>query len=116
MTPATANLINSICLILMGIWGYFEVSSITALIPVGFGVVLLICYFISNAKPNLNKVIAHVAVLFTLIILGALLGVRLPKSIDAGGVGLFRVVAMISTSILSMVFFVKNFIDSRKNK
>ena len=116
MTPARANLINSICLITMGIWGYIEVSSVTALIPVFFGVVCLICYLISNAKPNLNKIVAHIAILFTLIILSALLGMRLPKSLDSGGVGLFRVIAMITTSSLAIVFFVKNFIDNKKNK
>ena len=89
MTPAKANLINALCLIVMGIWGYFEVSSVTALIPVAFGIVLLLCYFVSASRPNLNKIVAHVAVLFTLIILSALIGMRLPKSLDAGGLGLF---------------------------
>ncbi len=116
MNPAKANLLNAITLIIMGLWGYVEVNSPTALIPVGFGVVLLVCFFVSQSKPNLNKLVAHVAVLFTLIILSALVGMRLPKSLDAGGVGLLRVLAMISTSVLAIVYFIKNFIDSRKNK
>ena len=41
---------------------------------------------------------------------------RLPKSLDSGGVGLIRVVIMILTSIFSMVYFVKSFITNRKNK
>lgn len=116
MNPAKANLLNAITLIIMGLWGYVEVNSPTALIPVGFGVVLLVCFLVSQSKPNLNKLVAHVAVLFTLIILSALVGMRLPKSLDAGGVGLLRVLAMISTSVLAIVYFIKNFIDSRKNK
>ena len=44
---------------------------------------------------NGNKIIAHIAVLGTLIILIALVGMRLPKSIDQGGIGLYRVIAMI---------------------
>ena len=41
MNSTKANILNSVCLILIGLWGYFEVSSPTALIPVGFGVALL---------------------------------------------------------------------------
>ena len=113
MNSTKANILNSVCLILIGLWGYFEVSSPTALIPVGFGVALLLC---TPGLKNENKVIAHVAVLLTFIILIALTGMRLPKSLDQGGVGLLRVVLMIGTSVISMVFFVKSFISNRKAK
>ena len=63
-----------------------------------------------------NKVISHLAVLATLVILVALIGMRLPKSLDQGGVGLFRVIAMISTSLIAMIAFVKSFIKNRKSK
>ena len=63
-----------------------------------------------------NKVISHLAVFATLLILVALIGMRLPKSLDQGGVGLFRVIAMISTSLLAMVAFVRSFIKNRKSK
>ena len=111
MNAAKANLINSISLIVFGLWGYFEVTSPTALIPVGFGVVLLLCY--SGVK-NQNKVIAHIAVLLTLVILLALVGMRLPKSLESGGIGLFRVVAMCLTSVLAMIYFVRSFIEARR--
>jgi hypothetical protein len=39
---------------------------------------------------------------------------RLPKSIDQGGLGLVRVLLMIGTSILSMVCFIKSFIANKK--
>ena len=81
MNASKANLINSISLIGFGLWGYFEVTSPTALIPVGFGLILLLCY---NGVKNQNKIIAHVAVLLTLVILLALVGMRLPKSIETG--------------------------------
>ena len=113
MNASKANLINSISLIAFGLWGYFEVTSPTALIPVGFGVVLLLCY---NGVKTQNKVVAHIAVLLTLVILLALIGMRLPKSIEDGGIGLVRVILMISTSVLAMVYFVKSFIDARKAK
>ena len=116
MEAIKANSINSVCLILMGVWGYLEVSSVTALIPVFFGVILLLCSAIMTKRPNLNKLIAHIAILLTLLLLFALIGMRLPKSLATGGVGLFRVLSMIATSIFAMVYFVKNFIDNRKNK
>ena len=111
MNATKANLINSVSLIVFGLWGYFEVTSPTALIPVGFGVILLLCY---NGVKNNNKIIAHIAVLLTLLILVALLGMRLPKSLESGGAGLFRVIAMCTTSAISMVYFVKSFIEARR--
>ena len=113
MNATTANLINSISLITVGLWGYFDVLSPTALIPVAIGVFLLGCY---NGVKNQNKVISHVAVLLTLLILIALVGMRLPKSINKGGTGLIRVIIMIITSSFSMIFFVRSFIAARKNK
>ncbi len=113
MNPYKANLLNSLSLIIIGFWGYFESSSVTALIPVVFGFVLLAC---SKGVKNQNKIIAHVAVLFTLIILLALVGMRLPKSIGSGGIVLVRVLVMISTSALAMIYFVKSFIEARRNK
>ncbi len=116
MNPKTANLINSISLILMGIWGFIDVSSPTALIPTIFGILILICFFLSNKNEKLNKIFVHVAILLTILILFALIFTRLPKSIDDGGVGLIRVLIMIGTSIFSTVIFIKNFIDARRYK
>ena len=76
-----------------------------------FGFILIVC---SKGVKSQNKLVAHIAVLLTLIILLALVGMRLPKSIDSGGLGLIRVLAMIATSTLAMIFFVKSFIDARK--
>ena len=112
MEASKANLINSLSLIVFGLWGYIDSSSMTALIPVGIGLTL---GALTNGIKNGNKIIAHIAVLGTLIIF-ALIGMRLPKSIDQGGVGLFRVIAMISTSLLAMTAFIKSFIKNRKSK
>jgi uncharacterized membrane protein (UPF0136 family) len=111
MTTTKANLLNSITLIVIGLWGYFDVGSPTALIPVFFGVILFLC---NNGVKNENKVIAHIAVLLTLLLLIALVGMRLPKSIDSGGIGLYRVLAMILTSTLAMITFIRSFINARK--
>jgi|TARA_B110000240_G_scaffold196357_1_gene248332 uncharacterized membrane protein (UPF0136 family) len=113
MKTYQVNLLNSIVLIIIGLWGYFEVVSPTALIPVFFGLVLLLC---NGGVKKENKVIAHIVVLLTLLLLVALVGMRLPKSLDSGGLGLIRVIAMISTSTIAMVTFIKSFIANRKNK
>ena len=113
MNVTTANLINSISLITVGLWGYFDVLSPTALIPVSIGVFLIACY---NGVKNQNKIISHIAVLLTLLILVSLVGMRLPKSINKGGIGLVRVIIMILTSSLSMIFFIRSFIAARKSK
>ena len=111
MNSLKANILNSISLIVIGLWGYLEVISPTALIPVGFGAVLILC---SSGVRKENKLVAHIAVLLTLLILIALVGMRLPKSFNQGGLGLLRVLLMIGTSTFSMVYFVKSFITNRK--
>tara|TARA_B100001113_G_C20750722_1_gene466499 strand:- start:15 stop:365 length:351 start_codon:yes stop_codon:yes gene_type:complete len=115
MNPAKANLVNSLCLIGVGLWGYFSVSSPTAFIPVGFGVLLLLCYRVILKKPELNKLVSHIAVTLTLIILAALVGVRLPKALDSGGSSLVRAIMMITTSVYAMLAFIKSFIDARRH-
>ena len=116
MNPKFANIMNSVALIIMGLWGFIDVSSPTALIPTAFGILIFICFLLSERNAKLNKIFSHVAILLTLLILFALIGTRLPKSIDDGGIGLLRVLIMIGTSILSIVIFIKSFIDARYNK
>ena len=109
------NLVNSIALISMSAWGYIDTNSFTALIPAAFGVVLLILgTMLTNEK--LVKLSAHLVVLFTLLILLALVIQVLPGVLDRGGIGLIRVIIMISTSSIAMIVFVKSFIDNRKSR
>ena len=113
MNATKANLLNSIVLIAVGGWGYFDGDgkSITALIPVIFGVVLLLCY--SGIKKQ-NKVIAHIAVLATFI---CLLGLFMPLNgaIERGNdIAVGRVSAMIVSSFAALIFFIKSFIENRK--
>ncbi len=111
MNAPKANLLNALTLIIMGLWGYYATQSGTAFIPVGIGVALLLCH--PGVKSE-NKMIAHIAVVLTLLILLALLGMRLPKAIDAGGMSLVRTIIPIVTSIIAMVAFIKSFIAARK--
>jgi NADH:ubiquinone oxidoreductase subunit 6 (subunit J) len=114
MNAATANAINSIALIGLGLWGYFgaaEKASPTAMIPVAFGLVLI------AMTPGIikhNKMIAHVAVLLTLLILIALI-MPLKGAIGRGDtMAIIRVGAMMATSAFAMLMFIKSFIDARK--
>lgn len=111
MNVGNANLLNAVTLIGMGLWGYKATGSNTAFIPVIFGVVLLV---LTNSIRNHNKVVAHIAVLLTLLVLGAMIGMRLPKSLDQGGPGMYRVIAMIATGLIAMFYFIKSFIDARR--
>ena len=109
------NLINSIALISMSAWGYVDTNSFTALIPAIFGIILLLLgTMLTNDK--LVKLSAHLVVLFTLLILLALVIQVLPGVLDRGGIGLIRVILMISTSSIAMIVFVKSFIDNRKSR
>ena len=109
------NLINSIALISMSAWGYIDTNSFTALIPAAFGLILLVLgTMLTNDK--LVKLSAHLVVLFTLLILLALVIQVLPGVVDRGGIGLIRVILMISTCSIAMIVFVKSFIDNRKSR
>jgi len=119
MKTHQANLLNSITLILMPLWAYltFEGTvdkpeqSVTAFIPLFFGVVLLLC---NGGVKKENKIIAHIAVLVTLI---ALLGLTMPlKAAVADGrtLSIIRVAAMLLTGSLAMISFIKSFIAARK--
>ena len=113
MNATKANLLNSAILIAVGGWGYFDGDgkSVTALIPVIFGVVLLLC---NNGIKNQNKVIAHIAVLATFICLVGLF-MPLKGAVERGNdIAVGRVSAMIISSITALIFFIKSFIENRK--
>ena len=122
MKTEQSNLLNSLTLIAVGLWGYFDVSVYdlsviisfehwTALIPVIFGFILLLCH---KGVKNNSKLIAHIAVVMTLLIFIALVGKRLPISLEQGGTGLFRIIAMSLTSLIALIVFVRSFISNRK--
>ena len=111
MEASKANLINSLSLIVFGLWGYIDSSSMTALIPVMFGVVLLLC---NNGIKKENKLIAHLAVLATII---CLLGLFMPLkgALDRGdNLGIIRVSIMTITCATAVVSFVQSFIKARR--
>ena len=115
MRPHIANFINAIVLISLSSWGYFssDTPSITALIPTFIGIVLLIC---SAGVKKENKIIAHVAVLLTLVILAGLIK-PLFGALDRGDTAaIIRVCIMILSSVIAMIIFIRNFIDAKKKR
>ena len=110
-----SSLINSIILILLGGFGYVQSSSPspTALIPVAGGISLLLMY---PGVKSQNKIIAHIAVLVTFIML---LGLFMPLmgSIGRGDTNaVIRVAVMLLFTTQALFFFIKSFIDARKSK
>ena len=115
MKAYTISLINSLVLVTMGLWGYFESDSrpITALIPVIVGIILVV---INNGVKKENKIIAHIAVLLTLIITIGLIKPFLGSLEKANITGTIRVSLMILSSLWAMIAFIQSFIAARKSK
>lgn len=115
MNAAKASLINAILLIAMGLWAYVAAESApkTAFVPVGFGVALLA---LNPGVKKENKVLAHIAVVLTLLVLLALI-MPLIGSINRGNaMAVVRVLVMMASSAFAMVYFIKSFKAARQAK
>lgn len=115
MKAHIVSFIHSLSLICFGTWGYFgsEVRPVTALIPVVIGVILIA---LNGGIKKENKVVAHIAVLLTVIILFGLLKPLSSQFAAGDGLGIFRVGTMTLTTLWAISAFVKSFIAARKNK
>jgi hypothetical protein len=115
MKPYLITLINALTLAIIGVWGYFgsDSPSFTALIPVFTGIVLLI--FVKGIKDS-NRVVAHITVILTLIMLIALI-----KPLTGGlsrndSAAVIRVLIMMATCALALVVYIKSFMEARKHR
>jgi predicted ferric reductase len=115
MNAHKASLINAILLVTLSLWGYFssETPSITALIPAFVGVILIA---INKGVKKENKVIAHIAVVLTLVILVGLIKPLLGAVDRSDNLAILRVLIMIISTIMAMIYFIKSFIQVRKNR
>ncbi|MGH8047034.1 MAG: hypothetical protein ACREKL_07285 [Chthoniobacterales bacterium] len=92
----------------------------TALIPAGFGLLLIVCGIIGLAKPALRMHAMHGSALLGLIGAGAGLGMSLPKLPDiiAEVFGQHAAVwEKLAMGVISLVFLglcVKSFVDARR--
>jgi len=116
MNAGNANMINAIVLVAFGIWGIKSTGlegSLTPIIPVVVGIILFVC---TNFVRNHHKIVSHIAVVLTLLIL---LGLARPfmKAIEGGNsMVMFRTGTMMLTSLIAFVAFIKSFRDARKAK
>lgn len=113
MNAHVASLINALTLIALGGWGYFESGAGTALIPVVGGLILVA---LNSGVKKENKVIAHIAVVLTLILLIGLFKPLMGAIADGRTMAIVRVSIMLLTAVLAKVYFVKSFIDARKKR
>ena len=106
---------NAIILVSLGLWGYFssDTPSPTALIPVLIGGILL---GMNRGIKSHNKVVAHIAVLLTLLILLGLFKPLMGAIKRESTEGIIRVGVMLISTVLAMVFFIRSFIEARRNK
>ncbi len=103
--------LNGLVLVGFGLWGYFQGRSATALIPVGFGTVLLVLY------PSVRKeamVMAHIAVLLTVLILIGLIKPLSAACERGDGGAIFRTSTMFISTLFALICFIKKFIDIRR--
>lgn len=113
MKAHIVSLIHAIALIGLGGYGYLssDTPSVTALIPVVFGVLLLA---MNNGVKKENKVIAHIAVLLTLLIIIGLIKPLTGAMGRGDSAAVARVATMLVLGVLAMVSFVRSFIAARK--
>ena len=116
MKPSKANILNSLTLIVFGIWGAYPyifsgAGSVTSLIPLLFGLLLL---SLNNGMKKENKMIAHIVVLVTFVILVALIMPLKGAFERSDTMALIRVGIMLLTSFLAMITFIQSFIQARK--
>lgn len=113
MKPHKISLIHAIALVALGSFGAMSSESMTAWIPTVFGVLLLAC---NRGVKNEHKVLAHVAVLLTLLIV---IGLVKPLQGALGREDMAaaaRVATMLGLSVVALATFVKSFMDARKKK
>ena len=107
MKAHIASLINAVVLIALSLWGYFssETPSMTALIPTAIGAALLL---LNPGVKKENKVIAHIAVVLTLL---ALLGLIMPLfgALERGDyMAVLRVAIMLLFTTIAMISIIRS--------
>jgi hypothetical protein len=114
MKPYFINFLNAIVLISLGSWGYLssDTPSVTALIPVVAGTVLVL---ITPGFKKGNRILAHVAVVLTFLILAGLIKPLSGAIGRSDSLGIARVLVMMITSTIAMIFFIRSFVEARKN-
>ncbi len=117
MKAATANFLNALVLITAGLYGYFGVTasdgshSYTALIPAAFGLLFL---GLQKGVASANKVIAHIVVLLTALLLVMCI-MRFMK-VDEWDTKKYIFLACIISNAVALIAFIGSFAAARRNK
>ena len=117
MKAATANLLNSIVLIIAGLYGYFLIltpegtHAPTALIPAAFGLLFLI---LQKGVASANKIVSHLVVVLTLVLL-IICAMRFFK-IEEWGPKKYLFLACILSNAVALIAFIGSFIEARKTE
>jgi len=113
MKVYVVSMLNAVVLILLGLWGYWgsQSPSPTALIPVFAGIILL--SLIRGLKAG-NRIIAHISVLLTFVLLIAFIKPLTGSIGRADNGAIVRIVIMMIACAVSMVYFIRSFIVVRK--
>ena len=113
MNTQKSSFLNALILILFGCWAYFtsESPSMTSLIPVFFGFILIL---FNKGLKNKNKIAAHLVVFLTLIILVALF-MPLKAAIGrADNIAIVRVSVMLLSTIFAFYYQIQSFVNARR--
>lgn len=117
MKAAQANFLNAIILLVAGLYGYFMIltpektHAITALIPAAFGLLFLV---LQKGVATENKIIAHVVVVLTLVLL--IICIMRFLKIEDWGAKKYLFLACILSNTVALVAFIGSFIAARKNR
>ncbi len=115
MKPYLSSLINAIVLVGFGLWAYLtsDNPSVTALIPVFIGVVLLA---LNPWVKKEAKIPAHIAVVLTLLVFLGLIKPLMGAIDRASSIGILRVSLMLLTTAIALISFIRSFIEVRKQR
>lgn len=116
MNAANMNMINALVLVVLGMWGVNETGlerSPTPVIPVVIGIILFVC---TGFIRNHHKVVSHVAVVLTVLIIPGLAKPFISALNSGDSMAMFRTGTMIVTSIIALIFFIKSFREARLAK
>ena len=115
MKSFTASFYNAIILIVFGLWGYFSYddASYTALIPVVAGVILLV---LNRCIIRGNKLLTHVAVAVTLLMLFGLVKPLLGSIDREDSLAIARVSVMMLSTLLALTLFIREYVEKMSKK
>src|SRR5690554_6578418 len=107
------SFVNAVLLMVLGAWAYWvsDTPSLTALIPVFAGVLLLA---LNPGLKKEKKLEAHLAVVLTLLVTLGLIKPLLASWERADPTALARVLVMLLSSIWALFAFIRNFRAVRK--